>query len=320
MSEPIKLINSFTWYRGQPHQETAIQWLDRNLRDDIREEFGRRFRQKPPERSLPSIVQLEMNWTNRLDRRGFRIFRLALTNTGKEVDAIEVLSGDLPSQSSNFIRPEKDFSGSGRCLPEGVYSIGHLEDSQLIRSTPAWDNPGIGRYWISLEVLPQYKVNNRGAFGIHADANASYAPGSIGCVCPLDANGLKKILNWMSAKARPVQLVCDLKTGFLKEHGYRPPSAIAPPVARPQPVENQTEEGFDLNGLAEVTSDLERQLAHQFGVDPSTIEMLIEVVSKRLHSSSISSEFTGREIEFFENGTATDASAYIFLDAEQGVS
>lgn len=320
MNEPIKLINSFTWFRGQPHQEAAIRWLDQKLPDELREEFGRRFRQKSPARSMaqPSIVQLEMSWTGKFDERGFRIFRLTLTNNGRAVDAIDVLSGDLPSQSKDFIRSERDFSGSGRCLPEGVYSIGHVEDSQLIISAPSWPSPadGIGRYWISLEVLPQYKANNRSAFGIHADFNASFAPGSIGCVCPLDANGLKTILKWMSAKARPVQLVCDLKTGFLKERGYRSPAAIVKQVEEQPRVEEKPDVEIEFDRQQKLTSDLEHQLAQRFSVDASTVEMLLEILSKRVHTSPNSFEFDGRDVESFENGTATDR---VFSNAEQGV-
>ena len=318
MSEPIKLINSFTWFRGQAHQEAAIQWLDQNLPDELREEFGRKFRQKPVEMKLtqPSIVQLEMSWTGKTDPRGFRIFRLTLTNNGRAVDAIDVLSGNSLTQTENFIRPEQDYSGSGRCLPEGVYSVGHVEDSQLLPAAPSWGE-GIGRYWMSLEVLPRYASNNRSAFGIHADDNASYSPGSSGCVCPLDTKDLKTILKWMSAKARPVQLVCDLKTGFLEECGYQPPSAIVQKIAAQTKVENKPKNEIQTNRQEEAVTDLEHQLAQRFGVDVSTIEMLLEALSQRLHFTPSSSEGRRQAVEPSENGTAANP---IFSDAEQGVS
>ena len=223
MSTLIKLLDAYTWYKGQPHQEDAIQWLDSQLSDRDRLEFSRLFRQKPaniPKQSKPPIVQLEFSWTGNYHTSGFRIFQLTLTNNGNVIDKVAVLSGDLSSQRESFIRPEDDWSGSLRCLPEGVYSLGRIEDSKLMRASESW-GAGVGRYWIGLEILPQYQANNRSAFGIHADANAAYSPGSAGCICPFDNSGLERILSWMRAQTRPMQLVCDLKTGFLDDRGYQ---------------------------------------------------------------------------------------------------
>lgn len=143
--------------------------------------------------------------------QGFRVFNLEFYSTeGKKVDSLPVLSGSASTQYSDMVAPEKDYSGSGRCLPEGVYSLGELEDIGTGRS---WGE-GIGRYWVSVDATNP--VNSRGNFGIHDDANRSYSMGSLGCVCPFSSEGYDRIVGWMTQKSRPQYLICNLGTGFLE--------------------------------------------------------------------------------------------------------
>ena len=93
------------------------------------------------------------------------------------------------------------------------------------------------RYWIGLEVLSQYKVNDRRTFGIHANANAYYKPGSAGSICPYKSSDMEKILQWMNGKDRPTQLVCDLNTGFLKEKSLL---SLLPDEKRVVPISNSS--------------------------------------------------------------------------------
>ena len=292
MKEPIQLLNSFTWFRGHETQKEAIEWLESRLTQEQREEFGRRYRNQAvamaTRSATPPHIQLELNWTGQYDSRGFRIFQLALSNAGEIVDSISVLSGAGYTQQESFIRPENDWSGSGRCLPEGIYAIGPVEDSQLIRSTTSWGE-GLGRYWMSLDILPQYQANNRSAFGIHADANAAYSPGSAGCVCPLEPDGLQRILGWMNAKARPIQLVSNLETGFLQERGYQPPIAVTP--VKPEPiVEMKPETTVDVYSKADHNNLEAKQLqaAELLGIDPRALEAILTIIQTSRTNPSLS--------------------------------
>ncbi len=246
MSEPIKLLDAYRWFRGQSHQVDAVKWLDDNLPSDLRDEFGRQFRTQKADPSTTDLVQLELSWPAKrpYHTSGFRIFRLALVKEGKVLDKIPVLSGDLSTQKELFVRPEKDNGGSLRCLPEGIYSIARIQETSLMRAVSSEsfsdsedeNSVGFERYWIGLEILPQYKVNNRGSFGIHAHANAYYKPGSAGSICPFNSSDMQKIVRWMEIKDRPTQLVCDLGTGFLKERSLL--SILPPDEKRGLPVSN----------------------------------------------------------------------------------
>ena len=285
MNDPIQLLNSFTWFRGHSTQKEAIVWLESRLTPEQRQEFGHRYRHQPQSmakiNTAPPHIQLELNWTGQYNAQGFRIFQLALNNSGQIVDSISVLSGAGYTQQDPFIRPEEDWSGSGRCLPEGIYAIGPVEDSQLIRSTASWGE-GLGQYWMSLDILPQYQANNRSAFGIHADANASYSPGSAGCICPLESDGIQRILSWMNAKARPIQLVSNLETGFLQERGYHSPVVITPIKPeltvdiKPEP-DLKTQTTLDPNQL---------EAAKLLGIEPMALEAILTIIqTSRLNTS-----------------------------------
>jgi hypothetical protein len=140
-----------------------------------------------------------------------------LVNGDRIVDQMSVLSGAGVTQDEGFVRPEDDYSGSLRCLPEGIYDLGAVEDSRS-EGLESWGE-GLGRWAIALNVIPSHAVNNRSAFYIHDDANRSYAKGSAGCICPFRLEDMNRIVAWMSAQAAPKQLVCDLGTGFLGKKG-----------------------------------------------------------------------------------------------------
>jgi hypothetical protein len=229
MSRPIQLPDCFKWWKNLPQQIDAVEWLNNQLTDEQRAEFGRRFRANPtaaiaikdaPEiEEVPADVEqdvwLKMNWTGSYDPDGFRIFKLALYNNGNIVDQISVLSGAGVTQDEAFVRPEDDYSGSLRCLPEGIYNLGIVEDSRD-EGAESWGE-GIGRWAIALNVIDNHAVNNRSAFYIHDDSNRDYSKGSAGCICPFKADGMQRIIGWLEAKTKPSQMVCDLGTGFLKE-------------------------------------------------------------------------------------------------------
>jgi hypothetical protein len=218
----IRLPDCFAWWKALPQQQDAVKWLDAQLSDEQRAEFGRRFRANPE--AIANIkaqvaiasVYLKLTWTGSYDQTGFRVFRLALVNDEVMVDQIPVLSGAGVTQDEDFVRPEDDYSGSLRCLPEGIYDLGAVEDSRS-EGLESWGE-GLGRWAIALNVIPDHAVNNRSAFYIHDDANRSYAKGSAGCICPFKVEDMNRIMGWMSAYTKPKQLVCDLKTGFLGKY------------------------------------------------------------------------------------------------------
>lgn len=159
-------------------------------------------------------------------KSGFRVFSLDLYNDeGKKADSVAVLSGAASTQYSPFVRPERDYSGSNRCLPEGVYKLGPLEDAG---ANASWGE-GLGRWWVSVDAV--YPVNSRSAFGIHDDANRAYSMGSAGCVCPWNSDGLARIVGWFKQQARPAELVCDLGTGWLAERRIILPGQGSAPTA-----------------------------------------------------------------------------------------
>jgi len=83
----------------------------------------------------------------------------------------------------------EDWSGSKRPCPEGVYRV----------NGPFYGNwgEGIGKVCFTLE--PVVRVNNRTHLLIHADDNRRYAPGSLGCVCPLTGKDMKLVTDWTIA-------------------------------------------------------------------------------------------------------------------------
>jgi hypothetical protein len=167
------------------------------------------------------MIELLMTPNGKRDRWGFRQYSLALLNSGKPVDRLTVISGSSDRQYERFISPRRDFSGSNRPIPEGIYQLGPVERG--------WWGNAIGEVWIGLEPTPSSKVNDRSAFGIHTDYNRNISGyrGSAGCICPYDDVGIERIAKWCNEDARPQRLVVDYGIGFLAEIGYRRVAELA---------------------------------------------------------------------------------------------
>lgn len=151
---------------------------------------------------------------------GFRVFTLGLYNKdGEKVDSMSVLSGAAHTQYDAFISPEADYARSGRCLPEGIYDLGPLEDAGEGQS---WGE-GIGRWWVSVDSQIS-GVNNRTAFGVHDDANRQYSKGSAGCICPFEKSQMNRIVGWFSQQSRPMFLICNLNVGWLDNRDIKYPT------------------------------------------------------------------------------------------------
>lgn len=196
--------------RLEPHQESALKLLDEKLNaiPEAREvllEATRVWRQPPPP---PSNVELylELTWTGRYRTvYGRQFLDLSLCHSQTK-ERVPVISGAPSAQVLEH--PSRDWAGSNRPIPEGYYRIGPVEVAQV-----CW-GPGIGKIWISLDVEPGYRLNNRSAFGFHLDNNAATAPGSAGCVVTPDPKVLSKIVSWVSSGCRSLRV--DYGFGVVK--------------------------------------------------------------------------------------------------------
>lgn len=161
------------------------------------------------------IVYLKLTRTRQLNAEGLEWLNLDLMSHDKRCDRVLVYSGQAYAQ--NFNRPENDYSGSMNPIPEGVYQIGEME-----YAPDTWGE-GLGQRYAPLDIIPQYRANNRSAIGLHLDANRSYSPGSAGCVVTPDNMTLDRVISWLDQKSKPRRLVVDYELGFLKERGYVEP-------------------------------------------------------------------------------------------------
>jgi hypothetical protein len=162
---------------------------------------------------------LKLIRTRRQNSDGLEWLDLALMNGDRAVDRVQVYSGQAYAQ--DFFDPTKDYSGSMRPIPEGVYQVGEMEYA------PSTWGEGLGARYAALDVLPQYRANNRSAIGLHLDANRSYAPGSAGCIVTVDERTLDRVVGWLDQKSQPRRLVVDYGLGFLVSRGYTEPWRIA---------------------------------------------------------------------------------------------
>jgi hypothetical protein len=166
-----------------------------------------------------SKVYLKLTRTHQRNVDGLEWLDLALMNGAIAVDKVQVYSGQAYAQE--FLNPAADFSGSMRPIPEGVYQIGEMEYA------PGTWGDGLGARYAALDVLSQYRANNRGAIGLHLDANKAYSPGSAGCVTTPTEAVLDRVVAWLAQNSQPDRLVVDYELGFLVSRGYSEPWSLA---------------------------------------------------------------------------------------------
>jgi hypothetical protein len=149
-------------------------------------------------------------FTGKYDQFGFKCFLLEFVNNGKAVDRLHVISGSPTAQRRQLPHPKEDYSKSGNPLPEGIYKVGEI----IQMCAP---EKGVGCIKIPLDVLSDFRVNNRSEFLIHEDFNAKMgAIGSLGCIVTYTKMDMDRIVSWCSQKARPQVLVADYGQGLLK--------------------------------------------------------------------------------------------------------
>lgn len=176
---PIRLIDAARWYKQLPHQRSALNWLQSQLSPSLLEEFALQWRNDPK----PGPRYMLMTDSGKVDRFGAQLFDLELVEHGKRIDGVTAISGIPPKRP---IPIAQDYAGSGRPCPEGRFKLGAVE-------VGAWGR-SIGNIWISV-----YGTEPRQAIGIHSDANRETAPGSLGCICPLDDAGMTRVASWRNA-------------------------------------------------------------------------------------------------------------------------
>lgn len=108
------------------------------------------------------------------------IYTLFWIKNGKVIDRVYVCSGQ---RGLKPVPRDQDYSGSMRPCPPGEYKLGPVEEGSF--------GAAIGYYWISV-----YSTEPRHAIGIHEDANRDYAPGSAGCICPLNRSDMEAVAYW----------------------------------------------------------------------------------------------------------------------------
>ncbi len=142
------------------------------------------------------------------DQHGFKVFLLQFINGSKVVDQLHVISGSPAAQGRELLHPKDDFSKSGNPLPEGIYKVGEVIKMRVLEK-------GVGYVKIPLDVLPDFRVNNRSEFLLHDDPNRMIARGSLGCIVTYTKADMERIISWCEQKARPTILVANYNKGLL---------------------------------------------------------------------------------------------------------
>ena len=149
------------------------------------------------------FLRLTRGTPGQVNTEGIEPLRLALWVEGKETDHILAYSGAPGAQ--NFRTLDNERRGLLEPIPEGVYrEVGPLEWAGAIGNYQASWSSSLG------PVVAQ--LYGERAIMLHLDANRSYAPGSAGCVCPIDMVGLKAVVSWW-AGGLPDRLEVDWGLG-----------------------------------------------------------------------------------------------------------
>lgn len=145
---------------------------------------------------------LRLTKTDRKNAAGLVVLKLSRCVKGgdwREIDSVEVVSGQPGRQQFLSGKDKDSYSGSMRPTPEGYYFL----------QKPAWKgkvgdwntvwSDGLGPVWIGMRKI-RADQTKRDNFGIHLDGNAASAPGSAGCVVSSSKATIEKILSWWADK------------------------------------------------------------------------------------------------------------------------
>lgn len=139
---------------------------------------------------------------------GLLIFRLGLWVDGKEADHTWAVSGQPGRQT---LRKGRDrWPGSMEPIGEGVYDLGDSDAKNRVNWASGQEGnfagsfgSALGPAWIGIHPRPGQGIRSYD-FGIHADANQDWSPGTSGCVgiqedTPGSLARLKRVVGWFSA-------------------------------------------------------------------------------------------------------------------------
>jgi hypothetical protein len=199
-NKPFTLKNAMAHFEGEPHQVAALRQLE-DAAQPFAETFLFLWRQNP---TVPPYFLFRYQDGTVL-QTGLKKGELSLIQDGKAVLRWEAVSGQRYAQK--IVHPSLDYSGSARPCPEGLY--------RLTGPWTGWYGSGIGAQCIQLE--PVKRLNNRSQLLIHADANRSTNPGSLGCICPHTEDDMDRVADAM-VKRRVQYLVVHY--GFSSLESY----------------------------------------------------------------------------------------------------
>lgn len=151
---------------------------------------------------------LRLTKTNRTNANGLTELQLELVQNSKIVDKVVAIAG-VPSKQA-FRRPYESRSGSMEPLPEGKWSLGSVEWAGGRNNFSSSWGEGLGPVWVSMEPTMS---TSRSAIGLHLDSNASYSPGTAGCVGVTNKTDLQKVVSWFDNSLAPKTMVVNWGLG-----------------------------------------------------------------------------------------------------------
>ena len=153
---------------------------------------------------------LKLTRTYRKESNGLEDLNLALMQGNQIVDKVTAVSGQPGKQY--FRKAGDSISGSMEPLPEGKWSLGNVEwaGSGKGSYSGSWGE-GLGPVWVS--VNPEMSTR-RSEIGIHWDYNASYSPGTSGCIGITNKSDLQKVVGWFdNSLSAPKETIVDWGLG-----------------------------------------------------------------------------------------------------------
>jgi Bacterial pre-peptidase C-terminal domain len=153
---------------------------------------------------------LKLTRTYSKESNGLEDLNLALMQGNQVVDKVIAVSGQPGKQY--FRKAGDSISGSMEPLPEGKWSLGSVEWASGGKGSYSgtWGE-GLGPVWVS--VNPEM-YTQRSEIGIHWDYNASYSPGTSGCIGITNKSDLQKVVSWFdNSLTTPKETIVDWGLG-----------------------------------------------------------------------------------------------------------
>ena len=153
---------------------------------------------------------MKLTRTYRKESNGLEDLNLALMQGNQVVDKVIAVSGQPGKQY--FRKAGDSISGSMEPLPEGKWSLGGVEWASGGKNSysGSWGD-GLGPVWVS--VNPEM-YTRRSDIGIHWDYNASYSPGTSGCIGITNKSDLQKVVSWFdNSLTAPKETIVDWGLG-----------------------------------------------------------------------------------------------------------